>query len=64
MNQHSSYGVSRFKGVDRHHDKWRARIAAYGKRIHLGVFETEGEAAEEYREAGRKYHGEFFNAGR
>jgi hypothetical protein len=52
-------GRSRYKGVDIHGGKWRARIAAYGKRIHLGCYETEEEAARSYDLAAVRHHGEF-----
>jgi hypothetical protein len=58
---------SKFKGVhsrkDREHrkDKWVARIAVNGKRLHLGYFNSETEAALAYNEAAVKYFGEFAN---
>jgi hypothetical protein len=52
-------GRSRYKGVDRHHGKWRARIAAYGQRMHLGNYATEEEAARAYDRAAVRHHGEF-----
>jgi hypothetical protein len=38
---------------------WMARIMTNLKQEHLGMFETEHEAAIAYNEAARKYHGEF-----
>lgn len=51
---------SRYKGVDLHKGKWRARIRpGDGTRIELGHFATEEQAAEAYSEAAKKYHGEY-----
>lgn len=50
---------SRFKGVDQRSGLWRARIAANGKRVDLGYYKTEIEAARAYRIAARRMHGEF-----
>jgi hypothetical protein len=52
---------SKYRGVCRHKAtrKWAAKISVDMKRIHLGVFEDEVEAARAYDTAAKKYHGEF-----
>lgn len=64
QNQHNrlkQVGSSKFKGVCWHKNerKWRARINYKGKRIHLGSFDNEIDAAESYNNAAIKYFGEF-----
>jgi hypothetical protein len=51
---------SRFKGVDWFHGRiWRARIRLDSKDIHIGLYETEEEAARAYNAAATKLFGEF-----
>ena len=52
---------SKYKGVSwqKRSLKWHARITFEEKRIHLGYFKNEFDAAKAYDEAAKKYHGEF-----
>lgn len=62
MNRKKALGkTSTWKGVswDGARGKWMAQIKAYGKKHHLGRFDDEKEAAEEYMFAALRLHGEF-----
>lgn len=52
---------SRFKGVYRHKEvkKWSSQIKINGRKINLGCFIKEVDAAKAYNEGALKYFGEF-----
>ena len=51
--------TSKYKGVHRHGNKWRAKITVQGKQIILGSFEKEIDAANAYNKQAELIHGEF-----
>lgn len=53
--------TSRFKGVswDSENKKWKAQICVDGKRINLGRFDNQEEAAHVYNKAALKFFGDF-----
>lgn len=58
------YGESSYLGINRNKYKWEARISTVcsgggGKRIFLGTFADEEEAARAYDRAARECHGEY-----
>lgn len=61
QNRHNPWGSSRFKGVYWRADKsrWIVTIAKDGKRVNLGSFTSEEEAARRYDTAAREIFGEF-----
>ena len=52
---------SKYKGVtfDKMRQKWNAQICVNGKRIFLGTFKDETEAAKAYDSAAKRHFGEF-----
>lgn len=52
-------GSSQFKGVHKHHTKWRAKITINHEIIFLGRFSEERDAAIAYDKAARKHFGEY-----
>lgn len=54
-------GTSKFKGVcwKKREKKWQVRIRTGKKRVHLGLFTSESDAARAYNVAALKFHGEF-----
>lgn len=60
-----SSNKSGYKGVswNKQRNKWVAVIRSNGVRNHLGSFSTPQAAHTAYCVAGKKFHGEFFNAG-
>ena len=64
MNRRSRINSSsKYLGVNwvNSRKKWQAQIQTSGKRIHIGRFTCEKEAARAYNKAASEYHGEFAN---
>lgn len=57
----SKVGYSKYKGITFHKErqKWAALICVHGRRIFLGKFKDEIEAAKAYDSAAKKHFGEF-----
>lgn len=55
--------TSGYKGVSwcDYNRKWRACMRVNAKRSHLGYFDSAEQAAQAYREAAIKYHGDFIH---
>lgn len=54
-----SKNQSKYKGVFWSRNKWRAAITVDSKKIYLGFFTDEKEAAIAYNKAAMKFHGEY-----
>lgn len=53
-------GKSQYKGVSaRPHGRWDAYIHMNGKRVRLGTFLNETDAAKAYDDAAKEHHGEY-----
>ena len=52
-------GTSKYKGVNKHKDKWRARIKKIMKKFILAYFQMKGEAALAYNKKALELFGEF-----
>jgi hypothetical protein len=61
LNRRSTGGVSRYKGVwfKKGHNKWKAQIGFNGKKIHIGYFKDEIDAAKAYDKKAKEFFGEF-----
>lgn len=58
-NMRRPYGISRFKGVHPWQGRWRAMIRERGKTRHIGMYDTEEDAAIAYDERARIVFGQF-----
>jgi len=60
MKNRKANSNKRFKGVEKvPSGKWRAQITVNGKKIYIGTYETELEAAQAYDKEAVKFHKEY-----
>ena len=52
-------GSSKYKGVQKRDNRWRATIGHNRKTVYLGSFVSENEAAQAYNEAASRLYGKF-----
>ena len=54
-------GKSKYKGVEwhKHSKRWVAVLSMHGKKIHVGTFTDDKEAARAYDRAAKKYRGKY-----
>jgi len=60
-NKIASLKSSKYLGVSKRDNSYKAIITDNGKKYYLGTFHSEIEAAASYNEAAKKYHKEFAN---
>ena len=61
IKRKNSLHSKKYKGVDFHKNKWRARIRVSNKEKHIGYYKSEKLAAFAYDIQAAKYFGEFSN---
>jgi hypothetical protein len=56
LHKNQYVGSSKYPGVNAKNGKWQARIFHNGKSIYLGIYESESEAHQAYKDALIKYN--------
>lgn len=59
MNSNRATGNSGLRGVRRTGNRWQAHVRMGGRKQHVGMFSTKGEAAVAAAKAAMRFHGEY-----